>query len=91
MDVRTRHENTVRISLISSPVKWEGLFGWSDKSHREGMHDMLFSAHTAVAKRVHCRACRFRAVQRRCSGCRVTPILTKDLQGVYRSDNHAWL
>jgi galactose oxidase len=24
-------------------------------------------------------------------GCPVAPILTKDLQGVYRADNHAWL
>jgi galactose oxidase len=24
-------------------------------------------------------------------GCPVVPMLTKDLQGEYRSDNHAWL
>jgi hypothetical protein len=61
VDIRAGHEDTARISLISSPVQWKGLLQWSHMSHDEEMHDMLFRAHAYVpgaATDPYCRACR---------------------------------
>lgn len=42
MDVRAGYEDTSRVSLISSPVEWQGLAEWSHKLHDE-TYMMCFS------------------------------------------------